>query len=119
MLQNNPTSNAGRAAERAAKNHPIQGSAAEIIKIAMVRIDEWLDKQGKKTRMVLQVHDELVFEVPEPELDEVLEPLVEMMESAMTLSVPLKVDAKVGNNWAEMEEVKENKLNSKIDQAQK
>lgn len=109
VLQNNPTSNAGRAAERAAKNHPIQGSAAEIIKIAMVRIDEWLDKHGKKTRMVLQVHDELVFEVPEAELDEVVPHLVEIMEGAMTLSVPLKVDAKVGYNWAEMEEVKEDR----------
>lgn len=107
VLQQNPTSNAGRAAERAAKNHPIQGSAAEIIKIAMVQIDEWLTEAGKQSRMVLQVHDELVFEVPEAELDEVVPRLVEIMEGAMSLSVPLKVDAKVGYNWAEMEEVKE------------
>jgi DNA polymerase I len=107
VLQQNPTSNAGRAAERAAKNHPIQGSAAEIIKIAMVEIDKWLLDEGKKTRMVLQVHDELVFEVPETELDEVLPRLVDTMESAMTLTVPLKVDAKVGHNWLEMEVVEE------------
>ncbi|MBA3531750.1 MAG: DNA polymerase I [Ardenticatenales bacterium] len=107
VLQENPNSNTGRAEERAAKNHPIQGSAAEIIKVAMIRIHDALHKRGLHTRMVLQVHDELLFEVPEAELQEAVALITSIMTSAMTLKVPLQVDAKVGLNWQEMESIEE------------
>ena len=87
------------AAERNAVNAPIQGSAADIIKIAMIRIYEQLQAQRLQTRMLLQVHDELVFDVPKNEL-EVVKPLVkEAMENAFQLSVPLVADLGIGNNW--------------------
>ena len=87
------------AAERNAVNAPIQGSAADIIKIAMIRIYEQLQAQQLQTRMLLQVHDELVFDVPKNEL-EVVKPLVkEAMENAFKLSVPLVADLGIGNNW--------------------
>ena len=87
------------AAERNAVNAPIQGSAADIIKIAMIRIYEQLQAQQLQTRMLLQVHDELVFDVPKNEL-EVVKPLVkEAMENAFQLSVPLVADLGIGNNW--------------------
>jgi DNA polymerase-1 len=103
ILQTLPDSSAGRAAQRVAKNHPIQGSAAEIIKIAMINIHKWLRQAGYCTRMVLQVHDELIFEVPEEELTQVAPTLIQIMSDAMPLTVPVIVDAKVGKNWAEME----------------
>ena len=87
------------AAERNAVNAPIQGSAADIIKIAMIRIYDLLQAQQLQTRMLLQVHDELVFDVPKPEL-EIVKPLIkEAMESAFTLAVPLVADLGIGNNW--------------------
>ena len=87
------------AAERNAVNAPIQGSAADIIKIAMIRIYDLLQAQQLQTRMLLQVHDELVFDVPKTEL-EVVKPLIkEAMESAFTLAVPLVADLGVGANW--------------------
>nr|WP_314290304.1 DNA polymerase I [uncultured Capnocytophaga sp.] len=86
-------------AERNAVNAPIQGSAADIIKIAMIRIHNQLQAQKLQTRMLLQVHDELVFDVPKTEL-EIVKPLVkEAMENAFTLAVPLVADLGVGNNW--------------------
>ena len=86
-------------AERNAVNAPIQGSAADIIKIAMIRIHNQLQVQKLQTRMLLQVHDELVFDVPKTEL-EIVKPLVkEAMENAFTLAVPLVADLGVGNNW--------------------
>ncbi len=92
-----------RAAERMAINAPIQGSAADIIKIAMIRLHHALQEQGLRSSMTLQVHDELVLEVPEDELD-VVAPLVKsIMEGAFELDAPLKVDMKVGENWLEME----------------
>jgi len=88
-------------AERTAMNTPIQGTAADIIKLAMVRIDESLRKSDLKARMLLQVHDELIFEFPKAE-EETLRALVEeSMENAMTLSVPLSVDIHVGKTWYE------------------
>ncbi len=87
-------------AERNAINYPIQGSAADIIKVAMVNIDRCLTEESFKTRMLLQVHDELVFEVPENELEAVKELIRVEMESAVELDVPLKVDIGVGANWA-------------------
>jgi len=92
-----------RAAEREAINMPIQGSSADIIKIAMIRLHRALKERDLKSGMILQVHDELVLEVPENEV-EVVAPLVKsIMEGAFQLDAPLKVDIKVGKNWLEME----------------
>jgi DNA polymerase-1 len=89
-------------AERMATNAPIQGSAADLIKIAMVRLHRALGERGLRSRMLLQVHDELLFEAPEDE-DLPLEALAaELMESSMTLAVPLKVDIKAGTDWAQV-----------------
>ncbi len=88
-------------AERNAINYPIQGSAADIIKVAMVNIDRRLRKENLQTRMLLQVHDELVFEVPQEELELVKELVRSEMENAVPLDLPLKVDIGIGQNWAE------------------
>ncbi|MDT8419302.1 MAG: DNA polymerase I [Desulfuromonadales bacterium] len=88
-------------AERNAINYPIQGSAADIIKVAMVNIDRRLREEKLSTRMVLQVHDELVFDVPEAELDRVRELVRYEMENAVPMDVPLKVDIGYGKNWKE------------------
>lgn len=88
-------------AERNAVNAPIQGSAADIIKIAMINIDKALHEQNLRTQMLLQVHDELLFEAPEDEL-EVVAPLIrQLMESAVRTTVPLLVEVGIGNNWLE------------------
>jgi len=89
------------AAERATINTPIQGTAADLIKMAMVAIDRRLSDDGLRTRMVLQVHDELLFEVPEKEVKKVEKLVRETMESVMALCVPLRVEVGVGKNWAE------------------
>ncbi|HEY3975496.1 MAG TPA: DNA polymerase I [Candidatus Sulfotelmatobacter sp.] len=90
-------------AERTAVNTPLQGTAADLIKIAMIQIDTALRERGMKSRMTLQVHDELVFEVPESEV-ETMQPLVrEHMEKAHALTVPLHVDMGVGKNWRDLE----------------
>ncbi|NLO89512.1 MAG: DNA polymerase I [Clostridia bacterium] len=89
--------------ERTAINTPIQGSAADIIKIAMLRLDEEIEKKGLKGEMVLQVHDELIFEVPKEELHETAQLIKKEMEGAYKLSVPLVVDVKYGDNWYDME----------------
>jgi DNA polymerase-1 len=90
-------------AERTAVNTPLQGTAADLIKLAMIRIDEEIRKRGLKSRMTLQVHDELVFEVPDREVD-AMKPLVrEHMEEAHSLAVPLRVEIGVGPNWRDME----------------
>lgn len=88
-------------AERTAMNTPIQGSAADIIKLAMVRMDETMRKHNLKSRMLLQVHDELVFEVPPEELDLMKQLVPETMEKALPLSVPLKAEVSCGLNWYE------------------
>jgi DNA polymerase I len=85
--------------ERTAANSPIQGSAADLIKVAMIRIHSALVARKLSSRMLLQVHDELVFEVPGPELDELTELVKHEMEHAAALSVPLVVDLGVGDNW--------------------
>jgi DNA polymerase-1 len=92
-----------QAAERAAINMPVQGTAADIIKIAMVRIAQRLRYQGLRSQMILQVHDELVFEVPRCELPEVAALVRECMEKALELAVPLEVELKIGENWGEMQ----------------
>jgi DNA polymerase I len=85
--------------ERVAQNTPIQGTAADLIKEAMLRIHRGLGEQGLEARLLVQVHDELVFEVPEGELDRVRDFVVAEMEGAMELAVPLKVDVGVGRSW--------------------
>lgn len=88
--------------ERTAVNTPIQGSAADIIKLAMIRIDQELKRRGVKAKMILQVHDELIFDVPLPELDEVAGLVRECMENAIILDVPVIADLKMGPNWYEL-----------------
>jgi DNA polymerase-1 len=87
--------------ERFAINAPVQGTAADIIKIAMIHIWEKLNDKGLKTKMVLQVHDELLFELPIQELEAVIEIVKEEMEGVVNLSVPLSVEIRYGRNWAE------------------
>jgi DNA polymerase-1 len=88
-------------AERAAINAPIQGGAADIIKRAMIRIPGALAAAGLDAAMLLQVHDELIFEVPEDQVDETKSCIISTMSGAARLDVPLEVDAGVGANWAE------------------
>ena len=91
-------------AERTAVNTPLQGTAADLIKLAMIRIDAGLRKRRLKSRMTLQVHDELVFEVPEIELDEMKTLVREQMENVHpSLSVPLMVEIGVGKNWRDLQ----------------
>lgn len=85
--------------ERIALNTPIQGTSADIIKMAMVKVDEMLEKNHLKTKMILQVHDELVFDVYKEELDFVTKEVQNIMENIVTLNVPLKVEMSYGNNW--------------------
>lgn len=88
-------------AERTAINAPMQGSAADIIKQAMISVDQWLQDSDTKTRMIMQVHDELVFEVPETEIETIDAKVKELMTGAAKLDVPLVVDSGVGINWDE------------------
>lgn len=90
------------AGERAAINHPIQGTAADVIKIAMIRLAPRLAEAGLTARLVLQVHDELLMEVPNGEVDRLVPILVDTMEGALKLDVPLTVDVKSGPRWDEM-----------------
>jgi DNA polymerase-1 len=87
--------------ERLATNSPVQGSAADIIKVSMINIWNRLNKEGFKSKMLLQVHDELLFEVPEKEKNAIKQLVREEMENAVQLRVPLKVDLDVGKNWTE------------------
>jgi DNA polymerase-1 len=84
-------------------NMPVQGTSADIIKVAMINLDREMGKRQLKSKMLLQVHDELIFEVPEDELQEMRQLVPQIMSTALELSVPLKVDIKVGNNWGQME----------------
>ena len=92
--------------ERIAVNSPIQGTAADIIKKAMAEISNKLQVTGYQTKMILQVHDELVFEVPEKELKEVASVIKDLMENSFPLSVPLVVELKSGHNWGQMKPLK-------------
>ncbi len=86
-------------AERNAINAPIQGSAADIIKLAMINIQQWLKAEKLNTKMIMQVHDELVFEVPKNEVDKVKPKIIDLMMNAVKIEVPLEVEAGVGDNW--------------------
>jgi len=88
--------------ERVAINTPIQGSAADLIKLAMVKIDRFFKRERFKSRLLLQIHDELIFEAYQPELEQVKSIIKEIMEHSLKLSVPIKVNLKTGNNWAEL-----------------
>jgi DNA polymerase-1 len=90
-------------AERTAVNTPLQGTAADLIKVAMIRIDATLRERALKSRMTLQVHDELVFEVPENEVETMQSVVREHMEKVHTLAVPLLVEIGVGPNWRDLE----------------
>ncbi|MBF0108615.1 MAG: DNA polymerase I [Magnetococcales bacterium] len=98
---NHPNRNLREVAERTAINAPIQGSAADLIKLAMIKLHHRLANEGLQSRMILQVHDELVLETPLPELEQVRDVVRSSMESAMQLSVPLKVEIGSGRNWGE------------------
>lgn len=86
-------------AERAAINAPMQGTAADLIKLAMIAVQNWLTASGLKTKLIMQVHDELVLEVPENELEQVKIKLPELMQNVASLDVPLLAEVGVGNNW--------------------
>jgi DNA polymerase-1 len=90
-------------AERTAVNTPLQGTAADLIKLAMIRIDGELANRKLKSRMLLQVHDELVFEVPPAEIDAMQTLVKDSMENVYPLRVPLVVDVGVGKNWRDMD----------------
>jgi len=90
-------------AERTAVNTPLQGTAADLIKVAMIRIDAAVRERNLKSRMTLQVHDELVFEVPEKEVETMQSLVREQMEKVHTLSVPLLVEMCVGPNWRDLD----------------
>jgi DNA polymerase-1 len=94
-------SNAARrqGSERAAINAPMQGTAADLIKLAMIAVQRWISTSGRKSRLIMQVHDELVLEVPESEIDLMKSELPKLMNSVATLDVPLAVDLGVGPNW--------------------
>ncbi len=88
-----------QAAERAAINAPMQGTAADIIKRAMIKMDQWIESEATDVNMIMQVHDELIFEVPEARVDEVCQQIKSIMEAAAELDVPLVVEAGMGDNW--------------------
>ncbi|MBI4714603.1 MAG: hypothetical protein HY760_01425 [Nitrospirae bacterium] len=96
-----PDNNVAQFGERIAVNTPIQGTAADLIKVAMIRIAEWLPERGLRARMILQVHDELLFEVPEGEMETVQELVREAMEGVVPMAVPLKIEMGMGRNWRE------------------
>jgi DNA polymerase-1 len=97
-----PTVAVRQAAERMAVNTPLQGTAADMIKVAMIHIQNRIEEFGLSTKMIMQVHDELVFEVPEEELQKAIPMIQNEMETVMNLSVPLKISIHSGRNWAEM-----------------
>jgi len=90
------------AAERMAINAPVQGTSADIIKIAMINVYNEMKKRNLRSKMLLQIHDELLFEVPQEEIEEIKSLVTEIMPKAIKLCVPLKIDIKLGKNWGEM-----------------
>jgi DNA polymerase-1 len=101
LLSKNP--NLRGFAERTAVNTPLQGTAADLIKIAMIRLDRELRERKMQSRLLLQVHDELLLEAPEAEVEQAKALLQECMENAHPVSVPLLVEVSVGKNWRDME----------------
>ena len=103
-LKSNPKSQRAQGELRAAINMPIQGTAADILKTAMINLYHALQTQNLEAHMILQVHDELVLEVPEDNLEPTAELVVQTMEQAYALDVPIKANASYGANWLEMHE---------------
>jgi len=93
------------AAERAAINHPVQGTAADLLKLAMIEIDKKLAKISKDSKMIMQVHDELVFEVPDADVKKVAKFVKKEMEDIYDLKAPVETDIDAGQNWGEMQEI--------------
>ncbi|HAS04594.1 MAG TPA: DNA polymerase I, partial [Dehalococcoidia bacterium] len=100
---NSSNRNLREAAERMAINMPVQGTSADIIKVAMVKLDKEMERLKLKSSILLQVHDELIFEVPDDEMDKMRKLAVKEMSEAIKLSIPLKVETKAGKNWGQME----------------
>jgi DNA polymerase-1 len=100
---NSSNRNLREAAERMAINMPVQGTSADIIKVAMVNLDKEMARLKLKSSLLLQVHDELIFEVPNNEMEKMKELAPRVMSHAIELSIPLKVETKVGKNWGQME----------------
>ncbi len=98
-----PNAQVRMAAERMAINMPVQGTSADIIKVAMIQLQHEMDRQGLEAKMILQVHDELLFELPHEEERKLRELVLEIMPTAIKLSVPVKVDIKTGKSWGDME----------------
>ena len=96
---NSPNGPRRQAAERAAINAPMQGTAADIIKLSMIAVQDWLEKEKLDSKLIMQVHDELVLDVPEKELVLVREKLPELMAQVARLKVPLIAEVGVGDNW--------------------
>src|SRR5260370_2836189 len=101
---NSKNSNQRGFAERTAVNTPLQGTAADLIKLAMIRIDAALKERNLKSRMTLQVHDELVFEVPDEEVETIESLVREQMEKVHALDVPLLVEIGTGPNWRDLQD---------------
>src|SRR5690606_34210378 len=96
---NSPNGPRRAGAERAAINAPMQGTAADLIKMAMIAVQRWLDTERMQSKLIMQVHDELVLEVPDAELAQVRETLPRLMTEVARLDVPLEVEVGVGENW--------------------
>ena len=99
-----PEINAGnairrKAAERAAINAPVQGTAADVMKLAMIKLSKWLNTSGLEAKIILQVHDELILEVKDSEVKKASDGLITCMQEAASFSVPLDVEVGVGSNW--------------------
>jgi DNA polymerase-1 len=100
---NSPNWQVHEAAERMAINMPVQGTSADIIKVAMIKLHKEMKKRELNSKLILQVHDELIFEVPEAEMTEICQLVPRIMSTSLKLNVPIKVDMKIGRNWREME----------------
>ena len=100
---NSPNRVIREAAERMAINMPVQGTSSDIIKVAMINLHCEIHKRKLKSRMLLQVHDELIFEVPQDEVELMTRLIRDRMSNAVSLSIPVKVDIKSGINWGAME----------------
>jgi len=106
---NDPNVGQRQFAERQAMNTPVQGSAADLIKLAMIKISEEIEDKKLPLKMILQVHDELIFESTKDFTIKAVKLIKERMENVCSLKVPIKVDMKTGKNWLDMEKVKEDK----------
>jgi len=105
QLKNPTTPQVRSRAEREAINAPIQGTAADILKIAMIQLPQAINKAGLGARMLLQVHDELLLECPESEIEKTVSVVKDVMQNAFIISIPLETDAAWGKNWGDLKEL--------------